>query len=231
VGWRVALAQARFEGEYNRLRGRLARLARFKYRLAWEDCEELAADALHAWQQELSRQGALENDGAYLKRVLRNGALDRKKALARLKRDGQTVPLDDGDEDRALASDLEIDRQVAEREELRHLGELVKEVLSDRERGVMALSKLGLKRAQIGERHGLTVRQVERCLERAQRKLDTAVDLMSEMGRCRMLALVIANIKAGRVGPEHPRYTDGMAHLEACWRCRARVPIDQSEAA
>ena len=79
---RRALADARLVDEFDRLWQRLVSLARFRYRLAREDCEEIAADALLAWYQELCRHGEVRIDAAYLVAVLHHRALDHKKALA-----------------------------------------------------------------------------------------------------------------------------------------------------
>jgi hypothetical protein len=89
----------------------------------------------------------------------------------------------------------------------------------------MVLSGQGVARAQIGARYGLSVRAVERCLDRAQHKLDEANAVMSERGRCAMVALAISEIKTGRIGSGHPGYERGIVHLNRCWRCRARTPI------
>ena len=62
VGERSGAAYARLVCEFESLRRRLVGLARFKYRLALEDCEEIAADALLAWYQELCRRGSRAPD-------------------------------------------------------------------------------------------------------------------------------------------------------------------------
>lgn len=120
---------------------------------------------------------------------------------------------------------------VCEREELRDLAELAKDVLSQQEFEILALSKLDVPRAEIGERYGLSVRCVERWLERVQRKLDEGREAMQERGRCGMLALTISDIRTGRIGPEHPRYQRGREHLDRCWHCCGSTPIDASQAA
>lgn len=228
VRWQQLLARSRFEREYGPLLRQLAVRARFKYRLAWEDCEELAADTLLSFHQELARGGGVREDGAYLARVLRNRALDHKKAVRREKRGAfDTVPLAIGQDD---GLDPQLDATVAEREELRHLAELAREVLSPQELEIMLLSKLGLSRSEIGARHGLSVRQVERSLERSQRKLDQAVEALRAHGRCQMLALTISEIKTGRIGPEHPRYQVAAEHLDGCWRCRGAAPVNERKA-
>jgi RNA polymerase sigma factor (sigma-70 family) len=227
--WRELLARSRFEREYRPLLRRLASLARLKYRLAWEDCEELAADTLLSFHQELTRGGGVREDGAYLARVLRNRALDHKKALRRDKRSaGETVTLGTVEN---VGSDPQLDATVATREELRHLAEVAREVLSSQELEIVLLSKLGLSRSEIAVRHGLSVRQVERWLERSQRKLDQGADALRAHGRCQMLALTISEIKTGRIGPEHPRYRAAVEHLDDCWRCRATVPVNERNAA
>jgi transposase len=104
-------------------------------------------------------------------------------------------------------------------------------VLSDREFQIAVLSGQGVPRAQIAQRYGLSVRSVERCLERAQRKLDGGLEVMSTRGRCAMLALTIADIKTGRIRPGHPRYDSGNHHLGGCWGCRATTAIDARQAA
>jgi DNA-directed RNA polymerase specialized sigma24 family protein len=208
---RRAVANARLVEEFDRLRARLVSLARFRYRLAREDCDEVVADTLLAWYQELCRQDELRIDGAYLVAVLHHRALDHKKALSRDKRAAlETVPL-------AVVEpggvDPQLDAVVAEREELHDLAELAKDVLSQRELEIVILSRQGVARAEIGARYGLSVRAVERCLDRAQHKLDDARAVMSERGRCAMVALAISEIKTGRIGPGHPGYDRGVAHL------------------
>ena len=226
---RGAAAHERLVCEFESLRRRLVGLARFKYRLAREDCEEIAADALLAWYQELCRRGSVRLDAAYLVVVLHNRALDHKKAVSRAKRGaGEVVPMHSVDR---LGVDPQIDALVAEREELRDLAELAKDVLSPQEIEILALSKLDVTRAQISQRYGLSVRCVERRLERAQRKLDEGREAMEERGRCAMLALTISDIKTGRIGPDHPRYQRGKEHLDRCWRCPGSRPIDASQAA
>jgi len=225
---RWAVAEARLAAEFEGLHRWLVSRARFRYRLAREDCEELAADTLLAWYHELCR-GGVHADAAYLDRVLRNRALDRKRTLSRAKRAAtDTVYVASMD---SCGADPELDVLVAEREELRHRAELARDVLSDREFQIAALSGQGVPRAQIAQRYGLSVRSVERRLERAQRKLDAGLAVMSTRGRCAMLALTIADIKTGRIRPGHPRYESGNEHLNGCWRCRARSPIDARQAA
>jgi DNA-directed RNA polymerase specialized sigma24 family protein len=226
---RRALANARVVEEFDRLRRRLTALARFRYRLAREDCEEIVADTLLAWYQELCRQGELRVDAAYLVAVLHHRALDHKKALRRGKRRAaETVPLTSVEPG---GVDPQLDIFVGEREELHDFAELAKDVLSQRELEIVVLSGQGVARARIGARYGLSVRAVERCLDRAQHKLDAASAVMSERGRCAMVALAISEIKTGRIGPGHPGYERGIAHLERCWRCRARAPIPIRQAA
>jgi DNA-directed RNA polymerase specialized sigma24 family protein len=220
---RRALADARLVEEFDRLWRRLISLARFRYRLAREDCEEIVADALLAWYQELCRHGELRVDAAYLLAVLHHRALDRKKALRRDKRAAfETVPLAAVEPG---GVDPQLDAMVAEREELHDLAELAKDVLSQRELEIVILSRQGVARAEIGARYGLSVRSVERCLDRAQHRLDDGIAVMSATGRCGMLALTISDIKTGRIGPGHPRYLRGIAHLRRCRSCRARTPI------
>jgi DNA-directed RNA polymerase specialized sigma24 family protein len=225
---RQARADARLVDEFDRLRQRLISLARFRYRLAREDCEEIAADALLAWYHELCHHGELRIDAAYLVAVLHHRALDHKKALRREKRAAvQTVPLGVVE---CRGVDPELDVLVAEREELHDLAELAKDVLSWRELEIVLLSRQGVPRADIGARYGLSVRSVERCLERAQHKLDDGIAAMSARGRCGMLALTISDIKTGYIGPGHPRYEHGIAHLKRCRSCRASTPIEMRQA-
>jgi DNA-directed RNA polymerase specialized sigma24 family protein len=199
-----ALADARLVEEFDRLWQRLVSLARFRYRLAREDCEEIAADALLAWYRELCRHGEVRIDAAYLVAVLHHRALDHKKALRREKRAAvETVPLAGVE---CGGVDPELDVLVAEREELHDLAELAKDLLSQRELEIVLLSRQGVPRADIGARYGLSVRSVERCLDRVQRKLDEGMAVMSARGRCGMLALTISDIKTGRIGPGHARY-------------------------
>jgi RNA polymerase sigma factor (sigma-70 family) len=222
-------AHTRLVCEFESLRRRLVGLARFRYRLAREDCEEIAADALLAWYQELCRRDGVRVDAAYLVVVLHNRALDHKKAMSRAKRGAsEVVPMHSVDR---LGVDPQIDALVAEREELRDLAELAKDVLSRQEIEILVLSRLDVPRAEIGERYGLSVRCVERWLERAQRKLDEGREAMEERGRCAMLALTISDIKTGRIGPDHPRYQRGKEHLDRCWRCCGSTPIEAPEAA
>jgi DNA-directed RNA polymerase specialized sigma24 family protein len=221
---RRALAAARLVSEFDALWRRLVSLAGFRYRLGREDCEEIVADTLLAWYQELCRTGAVRIDAAYLMAVLHHRALDRKKALGRNKRAAvETVPLADGDAGNMV--DPQLDDVVAEREELHDLAELAKDVLSQRELEIMLLSRHGVARAEIAKRYGLSVRAVERCLARAQHKLDDGIAVMSARGRCGMLALTVSDIKTGRIGPGHPRYDRGIAHLKRCHRCRTSAPI------
>ena len=209
--------------------GGLISLTRFRYRLAREDCEEIVADTLLAWYHELCRQGGLRIDAAYLLAVLHHRALDHRKALHRAKRAAfETVPMAAVEHGGA---DPQLDAVVAERKELRDLAELARDVLSQRELEIVVLSGRGVARAQIGTRYGLSVRAVERCLDRAQHKLDDAIAVMNERGRCAMLALAISDIKTGRIGPGHPRYERGIAHLKRCRRCGARTPIPSRQVA
>jgi RNA polymerase sigma factor (sigma-70 family) len=223
---RRVLADARLVEDFHRLWRRLTSLARFRYRLAHEDCEEVVADTLFAWYQELCRHGGLRVDAAYLATVLHHRALDHKKALRRDKRAAvETVPLAAVEPE---GVDPHLDAMVAEREELRDLAELAKDVLSQQELEIMVLSGQGVPRAEIGARYGLSARAVERCLDRAHHKLDDGIALMSACGRCGMLALTISDIKTGRIAPGDPRYERGIAHLTRCRRCRASTPIDIS---
>jgi DNA-directed RNA polymerase specialized sigma24 family protein len=223
---RRAVAAARIVSEFDALWRRLVSFARFRYRLGWEDCEEIAADTLLAWYQELCRDGTVRIDAAYLMVVLHHRALDYKKALGRSKRAAlETVPLvGDGG-----GVDPHLDAVVAEREELQDLAELAQDVLAQRELEILSLSRQGVSRAQIGARYGLSVRAVERCLQRAQRKLDDGVAAMSARGRCGMLALTVSDIKTGRIGPGHSRYERGITHLKRCRHCRTSAPIPTPE--
>ena len=156
------------------------------------------------------------------RRRAKRAALDHKKALCRDKRAAfETVSLAGVEPGGA---DPHLDAIVAEREELHDLAELARDVLSERELETV-LSSQGVSRAEIGARHGLSVRAVERCLDRAQHKLDEASTVMSEWGRCAMVALAISEIKTGRIGPRDPGYERGIRHLKRCPRCRARTPI------
>jgi DNA-directed RNA polymerase specialized sigma24 family protein len=225
---RQSLAADRLVDEFDRIWQRLISLARFRYRLAREDCEEIAADALLAWYQELCRHGELRVDAAYLAAVLHHRALDHKKALSRGKRAAvDTVPLEAVE---CGGVDPQLDVMIAEREELHDLAELARDVLTQRELEIMLLSRQGVARADIAARYRLSVRAVERCLDRAQRKLDDASVVMSERGRCAMVALAISEIKTGRIGPGHPGYERGIAHLKRCRQCRVSAPIDIRQA-
>lgn len=222
---RRAWVEARLAHEFEPWRRRLISRARYRYRLAVEDCEELAADTLWTWYQQLETDHGVREDTAYLFAVLHNRALDRKKAQGRLKRTADTLPLELVDE---VGSDLYLDALVGEREELADLAELARDLLSDRELGIVLLSRQGVPRAQIAERYGLSVRRVERCLERAQHKLDEGVAAMRSRGRCAMVALAISDINAGRVTPGDPGFERGMIHLRRCPRCRAITPTDRA---
>jgi DNA-directed RNA polymerase specialized sigma24 family protein len=224
---RRALAAARLVNEFDALWRQLVSLARFRYRLAREDCEEIVADALLAWYQELCRDGAVRIDAAYLTAVLHHRALDHKKALGRNKRAVlETVPLAAGE---GGGVDPQLDAVVAEREELHDLAELARDVLFKQELEILLLRRQGVARAEIAARYGLSVRAVERCLGRAQHKLDDGIAVMSATGRCGMLALTISDIKTGRIGPGHPRYESGITHLKRCRRCRTSAPIPTPE--
>jgi RNA polymerase sigma factor (sigma-70 family) len=226
---RGALAEARLVEEFDRLWRQLISLARFRYRLALEDCEEIVADTLLAWYQELCRQGGLRIDAAYLRAVLHHRALDHKKALSRDQRAAlATVPLAAIEPE---GVDPHLDAVIAEREELHDLAELAKDLLSQRELEIMVLSGQGVSRAEIGARYGLSVRSVERCLDRAQHKLNEGTALMSAWGRCGMLALTISDIKTGRIGAGDPRYEPGIAHLKRCRQCRVSTPISIQQVA
>lgn len=223
---RRARVDARLAHEFEPWRRRLISRARYRYRLAVEDCEELVADTLWTWYQHLETDEVRE-DTAYLFAVLHNRALDRKKAHGRLKRTAETLPLQLADD---MGSDPHLDTLVSEREELVDLAELARDILSDRELSIVLLSRQGVPRAQIAERYGLSVRQVERCLERAQHKLDQGVTAMRTRGRCAMVALAISDIKNGRIGPGDPGFERGMAHLRRCSRCRAITPTGTDRA-
>jgi len=90
---------------------------------------------------------------------------------------------------------------------------------------------MGLSRAEIARQHGLTVRQVERSLDRAQRKLEDGMSVMRERGRCGMLALTISDIKTNRIAPGTPRHERGTRHLQRCWHCRATPPLTERQVA
>jgi DNA-directed RNA polymerase specialized sigma24 family protein len=85
---RRTVAERRLADEFEGLHRWPVSRARFRYRLARDDCEELAADTLLAWYHEL-RRGGVHADAAYLDRVLRNRALDRKRTLSRAMRAAQ----------------------------------------------------------------------------------------------------------------------------------------------
>jgi DNA-directed RNA polymerase specialized sigma24 family protein len=219
---RRATVEARLAAGFEPWRRRLVSIARYRYHLTVEDCEEIAADTLLTWYQHLDHDEGVHADGAYLFTVLHNRALDHKKAQARLKRAAATVPLTGAE---CVGADPHLDGLVGEREELHDLAELAHDVLSPIEREIVLLSRLGVPRAELARRHGLSVRCVERYLKRAQRRLDEAVATMSVRGRCAMLALTVSDIKTGRIGPGHPRYERGIRHLRRCPQCRTTKPI------
>lgn len=221
--WRSALADARLAREHRALRERLVALARFRYRLSVEDCEEIAADALLAWHQQLTTADGVRDDSAYLQTVLRHRALDRKKRPA-----AEMVELSALE---GMAIDPELDLRLAEREELRDLAELARDLLDRDELEILVLSGWGVPRCEIARRHGLTVRQVERWIERAQHKLDDGARVMRERGRCAMLTLAISDVKTGRAAPGTPRHERGARHLRRCRHCRTTSPVPQLQVA
>jgi RNA polymerase sigma factor (sigma-70 family) len=220
-------ADERIVAEFNGLWRRLVGLARFRYRLCVEDCEEIAADALLSWYQELCRHGSVRADAGYLHTVLHHRALTHIRTRARVKRTADLVPLD---ETHQLGVDPQLDGLVAEREELADRAELARDVLTGREREILILRSQGVSRAQIAARYGVSVRCVERRLERAQRTLDEGLAMMRQRGRCAMLALTVSDINTGQIGPGDPRYERGIRHLNRCARCRTTPPIQVAQA-
>jgi hypothetical protein len=135
------------------------------------------------------------------------------------------VDLPELDELETDRSELGPDAQVAEREEIAHLVEVVEERLIPRHRAVLELRSAGFKEAEIANRLGLSERQVGRVLDEAPEKLGPACEILAARGRCAMLALTIEDVALGRIGPESPRWRPAQRHLASCSQCCKRLTM------
>jgi RNA polymerase sigma factor (sigma-70 family) len=215
---RAALADIRLQREYDSRRRRLVALARRRYRLSTEDCEEIVDDTLLAWHRQLCTTEGVGSDRAFCEAVLRARAIDRLRSGS-----VQAVELSNVE---SVGMDPQLYVFVAEREETQEMRELAREVLKPREYESLVLAEYGLSRAELADRFDLNLKQVKRLLARARQELETAYATMRQHGRCAMLALTIADIKAGGVRPGDSRWTAGVEHLARCRRCRTFSTIN-----
>jgi RNA polymerase sigma factor (sigma-70 family) len=208
----VALAARRLDREYYPLKRRLMAVARVRYRLPDEDCEEVVDDVLLEWHRELGRADGVRNDRAFVLRVLRSRAIDRIR-----RRRVPTLELAAAEN---RGRDPQLDTLIAAREELRRLHEIAPHVLDADERTVLRQRGQGERRAAIAEREGLSFRQVRRILEHAREKLEEARVLLDEYGTCAIVMLTIDDIDAGKIELGDPRRAAAIEHLARCGRCR-----------
>lgn len=209
---RSDVADARLASEYRSLKSWLIGIIHQRYGLSEEDCEEIANDTLLAWHRALRTARGVTDDRAFCATVVRSRAIDRLRH--------KTVQTVDLSVIENISIDPQVDALVAEREELCDLQEVAREVLKPHEYAIVRLVELGVRRAVVANRLGLSLRQVKRMRERARQKLDVARAQLEQQGRCQMVALIIADIDAGAIGPADPRSVAAVRHLERCTGCR-----------
>jgi RNA polymerase sigma factor (sigma-70 family) len=213
----AAVADARLASEYDSLKRWLMEILHHRYRLPFEDCEEIVNDVLLAWHRQLCTPKGVRNDRAFCATVLRSRAIDRLRR--------RTVPTIELSLIENLAVDLEVDALVAEREELRDLNEVAMEGLKPREYAIVRLVASGVRRPVVAKRFGLRPRQVKRVHDRARPKLAAARARLEEQGRCGMVATTIADISAGVIDADDPRRGGATKHLAQCPWCRRSQTI------
>lgn len=214
---RSDVADARLASEYRSLNRWLIGIIHQRYGLGEEDCEEVANDTLLAWHRALRTAQGVRDDRAFCATVVRSRAIDRLRH--------KTVQTVDLSVIENVSIDLQVDALVAEREELCDLQEVAREVLKPHEYAIVRLVELGVQRAVVANRLGLSLRQVKRVRERTREKLDGARAQLEQHGRCQMVALTIADIDAGAIGPADSRRAAAVGHLARCSRCRGSLAV------
>jgi len=167
TGW--TLADLRLEREYRQRHRALADVARLRYRLPAEDCEEVADDALIAWHRELSTGGTVEFDNAFCFTVLHRRASDRVRHDRLLEMVDLAVAEN-------IGTDPHLDAAVVGREQARELCAAARRVLSEDELRLLGMRLIGYQRPEIARHAGLSEREVATVLQRVRRKLRAALD-------------------------------------------------------
>jgi RNA polymerase sigma factor (sigma-70 family) len=166
----VALADARLEREYDDRHRRLMAIARRCDWLSAEDCEDLASDTLIAWYRALRTRG-VDYDDTFCSTVLRRQAISKLRRRTWVR--AHTMGLSGVEE---VGVDPQLDTQVASREQAHEVAALARRVLSAEELRMLWLLACGYEAREIGQRVGVSEREVRTSLQRARRKLRTAID-------------------------------------------------------
>jgi len=169
------LADLRLEREYRERHRALADVARLRYRLPAEDCEEVADDALIAWHRELSTGGTVEFDNAFCFTVLRRRALSRVRHQRLL----EMVDLAAVEN---IGTDPHLDAAAVGREQARELCATARRVLSEEELRLLGMRLIGYQRREIARYAGLSGREVATVLQRVRRKLRAAIENQRQRG-------------------------------------------------
>jgi RNA polymerase sigma factor (sigma-70 family) len=210
--------EVRFESQWRALEPRLRKLARRNadvLKRTSEDEEDVLQEVAVALWRRLSTSRRIDNPFGLACKITRDLGVDRLRKPSATTVE-LVVPADAG-------VDPQFDAQVGEREAIRDLDELLAERLDRLERGVLELREQGFSRAEVATQLNVPASEVRVIAQRARRKLRPALEALEAHGRCGMLALTIADIATGRIGPDSPRWEVGRRHLVRCRACRRTV--------
>jgi RNA polymerase sigma factor (sigma-70 family) len=122
-----------------------------------------------------------------------------------------------------LGVDPELERSLMAREAFRDQLEVVIESLGPTGAKVVVLRALGLSRAEVAERLGVSERRVKRTLEDPEGKAAAGREMLRARGRCAMLTLALRDLAVGRLSTESDRWASVHAHLGRCPTCRVTL--------
>jgi RNA polymerase sigma factor (sigma-70 family) len=184
---------------------------------SYEDADDVCQDV---WLDVCRRTAAgteIHSLAGFARKIAHDRVIDGRN-------DARAVELVDLSElEEQLGFDPELDAAAGAREGFRDQLETLVDSLGPTGGKIVVLRALGLSRAEVAERLGVSERHVKRTLEDCEGKAAAGRATLRARGRCAMLPLALEDLAAGRLAPQSDRWASVHRHLVRCTTCRTTL--------
>lgn len=207
---------------YESMKGEVLRVVGARLRRSGLHFDELDLGAFYnaAWAtlcERLSNGASIEQPGGYLVEVAYRRGIDEARQTRPGKR---AVP----DVIEQIGVDTDLPATLDDEAWIRSFQEAIDEVLSDRERGLIALCLFdGFTRPQAAELLGESHKRVERIMDGAWVKLRPLLRLIENDEWCARYSPRLPAVALRILDEQGERYRATHAHLARCTACRAEL--------